>query len=180
MNIYDPGQRMLGVGAALDCDSEGRFALLHDDAQISLMVRHDDGGVLLATLAALTRTPSQPLGTVMTPGWTTRACATRRSTARFLQQLRLLHVVAPRELVRELLKNKTQPRVDGRRQRRPRIWLASVCSLEQPILFFFYFQKLIICSILLDVMPRDCTLLYGKSRRCLRDSYIYYSCYEVR
>lgn len=101
VNIDDPGQRVLGIGAALDGDAQRRLALLHDDAQVALVIGHDDRGVLLAP-AVGPGLAGQPLGAVVPPGRATGPLATARPV---LQQLGLLHVVAPRELVPELLQS---------------------------------------------------------------------------
>ena len=71
MNVDYPGQGMFGVGAALDGDTEGRLALFDNDAQVALVVRHDDRGVLLTAVAGIAGAARQTLSAVMTAG-----CAT--------------------------------------------------------------------------------------------------------
>lgn len=104
MYVDDPGQWVLGVGAALDGDAQYRLGLLHGDAQIALMIGHHEGAVLLPSSFRHLAT-GQPLHAVMSPWWTTGGPTAGGPTTgtTLLQQLRLLHVEAPRELVRELL-----------------------------------------------------------------------------
>ena len=44
MNIDDPGQRVLGVGAAFDGDAEDGLGLLDGDVQVAVVVGHDARG----------------------------------------------------------------------------------------------------------------------------------------
>lgn len=104
MYVDDPGQWVFSVCTALDGDAEDRLGLLHGYAQVPLMIRHHQGAVLLPAFRHLAA--SQPLHAVMTPWRAARGPAAggpATGTATFLQQLRFLHVEAPRELVRELL-----------------------------------------------------------------------------
>lgn len=104
MYIDNSGQWVLGVGAAFDSDSQNRFGLPHGDAQVTLMIGHHQGAVLLPALRHLAA--GQPLHAVMPSRRAARGPTAGGPAARttLLQQLRLLHVEAPRELVREFLK----------------------------------------------------------------------------
>ncbi|TGZ49428.1 hypothetical protein DBV15_09765 [Temnothorax longispinosus] len=101
--VDDPGQWMLGVGAALDGDAQNRLGLFHGDSQITLMIGHHQGAVLLPSLRHLAA--GQPLHAVMPSRRTPRGPTHGGSAAgtTLLQQLRFLHVEAPRKFVRELL-----------------------------------------------------------------------------
>jgi len=103
--VDDPGQWMLGVGAALDGDAQYGLGLLHGDSQVALMIGHHQGAVFFAALRHLAA--SQPLHAMVSPWRATPGGPATSGPAAgptLLQQLRLLHVEAPRELVREFLK----------------------------------------------------------------------------
>lgn len=102
--IDDPGQWMFGIGTALDGNAQNRLGLLHGDPQVALVIGYHQRSVLFPSLRYFA--PGQSLSAVM-PSWrATRAPSTRRSGTRatLLEELSLLHVEAPRELVREFLK----------------------------------------------------------------------------
>jgi len=102
--VDDPGQWMLGVGAALDGDAQYGLGLLHGDSQVALMIGHHQGAIFFAALRHLAA--GQPLHAVVSPWRATPGGPTTGGPAAgptLLEQLRLLHVEASRELVREFL-----------------------------------------------------------------------------
>lgn len=104
MYIDDPGQWMFGIGTALDGNAQNRLGLLHGDPQIALVIGDHQRAVLFPSLRHFAS--GQSLSAVM-PSWrTTRTPSARCSGTRttLLEELSLLHVEAPRELVREFLK----------------------------------------------------------------------------
>lgn len=103
MYVDDPGQWVLGVGAAFNGDAQNRFGLLHGDAQVALMIGHHQGAVLFPSFGHLAA--GQSLHAVMPPRRAPRGSTSGGPAAgtALLEQLRLLHIEASRELVRELL-----------------------------------------------------------------------------
>lgn len=116
--VDDPGQWVLGVGAAFNGDAQNRFGLFHGDAQVALMIGHHQGAVFFSSLGHLAA--GQSLHAVMPPRWAPRCSASGGPAAgtTLLEQLCLLHVEASRELMRELLQ-RTQLVFERRMNRDP-------------------------------------------------------------
>lgn len=110
MNIDDSRQRMLGIGAPLDSDSENGFRLFDRDPEVSVMIGHDQSTVLLSPLGHLAS--GETLGAVVSSRRSTgsRGPGRTASGSSLFQQLGLLHVEASRQLVREFL-NRTEIKI---------------------------------------------------------------------